>query len=65
MSLMECKECGKEISSKATQCIHCGVKTVSINPVKSIGKWMAIISLCIVLVVLFVILKSQGWFGYL
>lgn len=24
MALVKCKECGKEISDKATTCIHCG-----------------------------------------
>ena len=24
MSLIKCPECGKEISNKAPQCIHCG-----------------------------------------
>ena len=24
MALIKCKECGKEISDKATNCIHCG-----------------------------------------
>ena len=32
MALIKCKECGKEISSKATSCPHCGYK----NPKKVI-----------------------------
>ena len=26
MALIKCSECGKEISDKATECIHCGNK---------------------------------------
>jgi len=29
MSMKQCKECGKEISSKATKCPHCGVRITS------------------------------------
>ena len=49
MSLIECKECQKEISSKANNCPHCGYtyKNVS-TPFKSI----IIIFVAIVLIIL-------------
>ena len=31
MALIKCKECGKEISDKATTCIHCGCPINSQN----------------------------------
>ena len=31
MALIKCKECGKEISDKATNCIHCGCPVNSIT----------------------------------
>jgi len=36
MSLINCKECNKQISSKATTCPNCGVvyKNQSIQPIK-------------------------------
>lgn len=32
--LIKCPECGKEISDKSTQCIHCGFPLSSINNIK-------------------------------
>ena len=29
MALIKCNECGKEISDKATKCVHCGKKVIS------------------------------------
>lgn len=26
MALLKCKECGKEVSSNAEKCVHCGFK---------------------------------------
>lgn len=31
MALIKCPECGKEVSDKASQCIHCGYPISSIN----------------------------------
>jgi hypothetical protein len=38
MALVACKECGKEVSSTATQCPHCGKALVLRGP----GKWMIV-----------------------
>ena len=32
MSLIKCSECGKEISDKATACVHCGCPVSKPNP---------------------------------
>ena len=48
MSLIKCKECGKEISNKAESCPNCGVKL----PKKtSIVTWALLVSIAIYFVV--------------
>ena len=37
MALIKCKECGKEISDKAKQCVHCGYENDTIK-CKECGK---------------------------
>ena len=51
-----CKNCGKEISKKASICPHCGVK---IHPIKEIIK-IIIIVLCVLISVVFVISILNG-----
>lgn len=38
MALIECAECGKEISDKAAACPHCGAPPASTNPPEPIKK---------------------------
>lgn len=35
MALVKCKECGKEVSAKASSCVHCGAALKSAADVKS------------------------------
>lgn len=37
MSLINCKECGKEISSKASTCPNCGAKNTNNTEAASLG----------------------------
>lgn len=38
MTLLKCKECGKEISSNAEKCVHCGFKLKTKKEVDGIEK---------------------------
>ena len=38
MALIKCKKCGKEISDKATKCVHCGTKVSKINSKNKLEK---------------------------
>ena len=37
---MFCKDCGKEIKDNAVICIHCGVSTISDNPIDEQKEWL-------------------------
>ena len=42
MALIKCNECGKEISDKAKQCVHCGYDNSEINSYLKSGNGSAI-----------------------
>lgn len=42
MSLIECKECKKEVSKKADTCPHCGVKNPGINKREVVGGFIVL-----------------------
>ena len=42
MALIKCKECGKEISDKAKQCVHCGYNNSEINSSLKSGNGVAV-----------------------
>lgn len=50
MALINCKECGKEISDTSKVCVHCGAKTKLAT--KSRKKTIIIVSIIILLIVL-------------
>lgn len=54
MALIKCSECGKEISDKATQCVHCGY-SIKKNQEKKTEKFSTKIWLIICSVVCFLI----------
>ncbi|MFN3756686.1 MAG: zinc ribbon domain-containing protein [Flavobacterium sp.] len=43
MALINCKNCGKQISNKANSCIHCGVSTVSAINIENKEQTLSII----------------------
>lgn len=55
MALINCKECGKEISSEAATCPHCGVKNTPQINLKAKAKTSEII------VGVIVVLFGIGW----
>ncbi len=73
MAMIPCKECGKEISSEAEVCPHCGVKTnygttkaekTSWNRYGNVGFLMAVIGVCLFLWALFTFASdlSNTWY---
>lgn len=44
MSLINCPECGKEISDKSKQCIHCGYPLIKINNELSSKKYCVVLT---------------------
>ena len=54
MSLINCKECGKEISKTAKSCPHCGAKNKRSNPIAVI-----LLSVIILLIFFYIVGKSS------
>ena len=65
MALINCNECGREISDKATSCIHCGYplnnKTLS-NPTSK-KKLYVIVAIIILALIIFITLNSKNIYG--
>jgi len=59
MSLVNCKECGKEVSDKAINCPHCGFKMNLSDGMKTVNglAWMFIIFMILSLLIGFLTLK--------
>ncbi|MGN1370675.1 MAG: zinc ribbon domain-containing protein [Candidatus Coprovivens sp.] len=57
MALIKCRECGKEISDKATTCPNCGIK---IHPIKNIIKIVVILFIVIIVLCLGIFIFSGG-----
>jgi hypothetical protein len=53
MALIHCKECGKEVSSKADKCPHCGVRLKS-------GCLMKLLYIVIGIIIFIIIGKMLG-----
>ena len=46
MSLIYCKECGKQVSSSAAVCPHCGFDLRVLDPNRSQKDWLTTLLLC-------------------
>ena len=55
MAMVKCKECGKEISTSATECPHCGKKIT-----KPLVVIFEVIAIVLLLAVLWVALSMSG-----
>ena len=62
MALIKCKECGKQISSSAEKCVHCGCPIKSKSKKKTTKKNLIpiIVGGIIIIVVLLIILLTGG-----
>ncbi len=60
MALIKCKNCGKDISDKATTCVHCGAKVDSKKNNKKLFLLLAIILVIIIVVGVVVIIKINS-----
>lgn len=60
MALINCPECGREISDKSNTCIHCGVILTNKVPKK---KKILIILLCVLLVIICIFVINKIFFN--
>lgn len=58
MSLIECKECKKQISDKAKTCPHCGAKVKKSHPVRLV--LMILLGACIGFVIIAALVQYKG-----
>lgn len=56
MAMVNCKECGKNISDTAKVCIHCGAKTETAKAKSKKAKVYIIVSIIIILIIASIIL---------
>ncbi len=48
MALIECEECGKDVSDKADKCMHCGVRIPQVAPTIIAGGFIILILVFII-----------------
>ncbi len=60
MALIQCKECGHEISDAATSCPHCGAPVKPSTPVKSNTKTYMVSALLLGIVAILIAVANSG-----
>ena len=60
MALINCKECGKDISDTAKVCINCGAKTERYNETKNRMKKIIIITFVVIVIILFSVVVRRN-----